>query len=137
MVKVWISGAWTHKDEMREKIDEVRQLGYEITHDWTTNERTHDSDEKELGEYARLDIDGVLLSDIAVAVMDNADYTYRGTYTEIGCALGVGKPLHIVCPFNGSAYLQNNVFYWHPSITHHKSWEQFVVYLMENYPTEE
>jgi hypothetical protein len=67
MAKVWISGAWTHKDEMRGKIDEVRQLGYEITHDWTTNERTHDSNEKELGEYARLDIDGVLLSDIAVA----------------------------------------------------------------------
>ena len=67
--------------------------------------------------------------------MDDADYSYRGTYTEIGCALGIGKPLHIVCPFEeGNTYLQTNVFYWHQDITHHKSWAEFLEFMQVNYP---
>jgi nucleoside 2-deoxyribosyltransferase len=137
--KVWVSGAWIHREEMGVKIDQIRQMGYEITHDWTRVEKTPNPTPKEQGSYAKFDIDGVKKSDVAVAVMDDPDYAYRGTCTEIGCALGVGKPLHIVWPYSLNScekYVQTNVFFWHPDITHHKSWEDFVRYLSAEYPLE-
>lgn len=132
--KVWVSGAWVHRKAMGIKIDQLRQLGYEITHDWTRVEKAPNPTPEDQGSYAKFDIDGVKKSDVAVAVMDDPDYAYRGTYTEIGCALGIGKPLHIVCPVEGDAYIKTNVFFHHPDITHHKSWDDFVEYLVTNYP---
>lgn len=135
--KVWVSGAWAHREEMSVKIDELRQLGYEITHDWTRVEKAETPSPVDQGDYAKFDIDGVKNSDIAVAVMDDPDYAYRGTYTEIGCALGIGKPLHIVAPYpldSCGNYVQTNVFFWHPDITHHESWDSFVKYLQSEYP---
>jgi nucleoside 2-deoxyribosyltransferase-like protein len=133
-VKVWVSGAWPRRLQMGVLIDHLRRLGYEITHDWTQVEKAEHPTFEDQGDYARFDIDGVKASDIAVAVMDDGEYSYRGTYTEIGCALGVGKPLHIVCPVEGDAYIKTNVFFHHPDITHHKSWDDFVEYLVDNYP---
>jgi nucleoside 2-deoxyribosyltransferase len=137
--KVWVSGAWVHRDQMGVRIDQLRHLGYEITHDWTRVEKAEQPTPSDQGSYAKFDIDGVKASDVAVAVMDDPDYAYRGTYCEIGCALGVGKPLHIVWPYSLEAcdrYVQTNVFFWHPDITHHSSWEAFLQYLTDNYPLE-
>jgi hypothetical protein len=135
--KVWVSGAWIHRELMGERIDQIRQMGYKITHDWTRVEKASNPTPKDQSLYATFDIDGVKNSDIAVAVMDDPDYAYRGSFTEIGCALGIGKPLHIVWPYSLEScdrYVQSNVFFWHPDITYHKSWAEFIEYLVKEYP---
>lgn len=139
MVKVWVSGAWIHKKEVGKKLQQLRELGYEITHDWTIIEKSNHPNETDLGNYAKFDIDGVIRSDVAIAIMDDPKYAYRGTFSEIGCALGVGKPLHIVCPFydrDNPTYSQTNVFFWHPDIIHHKNFESVIEHLKLHYPVD-
>lgn len=60
--------------------------------------------------------------------MNDEKYAYRGTFTELGCALGLEKPINIMC--NGkvtyvnetsctfSHYCMKNVFFWHKDIVH-------------------
>lgn len=140
-IKVWISGAFRHRERMSELIDRVRQMGYIITHDWTRVEKSANPTPQEMSTYAKFDIDGVKNADIAVAVLEDPDYLYRGTYTEIGCALGAMKPTHIVWPYDldDQNYQEKNaqiIFFWHPDITIHKSFEDFETYLKKKYPLE-
>ena len=134
--KVWISGAWAHRERMGQLIDQVRQMGYEITHDWTRLEKAPNPSPQEMGMYAKFDIDGVKNADVVVAVLEDPDYPYRGTFTEIGCALGANKPTHIVWPYSLETSEKNAqiLFFWHPDIIYFKSWDDFIDYLKKTYP---
>ena len=127
MKKVYIAGKWANKKEMKNKINIVKKMGFIITHDWTTNEtltRSH----KELGHYAKLDIDGVTNADILIAVMDDPLYAYRGSFTEIGCALGQNKRVIIYCPYKKSL-CKTNCFYHHPLVTEVDEWNKVLDYM--------
>ncbi len=45
-----------------------------------------------MGHFAKKDIGGVVDADFLIIVMDNKDYDYRGTFSEIGVALASPKP---------------------------------------------
>lgn len=67
---------------------------------------------------ALLDVDGVVNADVVVLLMDDAgDYPYRGTHTELGCALGAKKPVILINPHGETSPVTTNVFYWHPFVT--------------------
>ena len=56
--------------------------------------------------------------------MFDKDYAYRGTFTELGCAIGRNKTIIIVCPGKDDYYCQTNCFYHHPLINHVESVEE-------------
>jgi nucleoside 2-deoxyribosyltransferase len=72
---------------------------------------------------AKNDINGVVNADVLVVSMEHIDYEYRGTWTEVGCALGLGKPVIIFSPNADKNKNALNIFYWHKLVTHVNDWE--------------
>lgn len=50
---------------------------------------------------ARLDFDGVQDADIVVLIFSVSQHAYRGTFTEMGIALGTRKKIIAVCLCDG------------------------------------
>jgi len=114
-------------------MDLLRAQGIAVTHDWTTYEETYGDgatletvrqkfvqgvsspqDQSRYGTYANFDLDGVREADLVVMIMDQPEYEYRGTFTELGAALSLGKPVIMTGPSTVRA--ATNVFYWHSGI---------------------
>ena len=134
--KFYLAGKWADRVELNERIHELEQDGYVNTHNWTQCETPEDNEHKQKtkriakhpGHCADWDVHAVRDCDFMVAVMDDAKYAYRGTFTEIGVALGLRKPLCIVCPFDlmkRKEYCLTNPFFYHPTAKHFASWKEF------------
>lgn len=122
-MKIYLAGALKNREFIRNKMKELEQLGHQITHDWTIFENIPSIEEFPIR--AINDIDGVKNADLLIVIMDDTKYAYRGTFTEIGCALGLNKDIKILCPHEKS-YCQTNCFYYHPLIEHYQSWEKLI-----------
>jgi nucleoside 2-deoxyribosyltransferase len=77
---------------------------------------------------AHEDVEGVMNAEVLIVIMDSGVkyYSYRGTFTEIGIALGRGIPIILYNPWIDASdindmakYSRNvtNVFFWHDNIT--------------------
>ena len=113
--RVYVAGAFHHKERVQAIQDFLKEKGFEITHDWTRVELEGERTPQQAANMAKLDTDGVKSADILVVDMTDKEYVYRGSFTEIGIALGKEIPVCIICP-DGPARCKSNVFYWHPSI---------------------
>lgn len=145
-MKIYVASNW--KDRHRIKltwIDRLVKMGHEITHDWTEME---DERLDEIGHplrdinyhrnCAHADIKGVIDADLLLVIMDSPIefYSYRGTWTEIGCRIGAneiliknGKPPAPIILYNPwidsedinemEKHSRNvtNVFFWADCIT--------------------
>lgn len=144
-MKVYVAGAWPDAAQVRKRIDQLKELGFEITYDWTRNEKRFkvfaDGTRKEHYNAQRMrsdadnDIKGVKQCDALVVCMDYANdarYPYRGTYTEIGAAYALGKPVLIFDPLYdpltgaSESYSATNCFYWKSEATQYRKWEDLV-----------
>lgn len=110
VTKIYLAGKF-HDERMPSRMAMLIEKGFHITHDWTINK------DVPLVEAAILDINGVKECDIIIAVMDDEMYNYRGTFTEIGCAIALNKRIIIVNP-NKDALCADLCFYHHPQIEH-------------------
>lgn len=112
------------KDIIREKIKEVEKIGFKVTHNWTLEKNYS----KEKSTQVEQDINGVINSDFVIAIIDNPKYHYRGSFAEIGCALGLDKPVYLVTNNleEGSA---RHCFLFHKNIIRFQSWEGLIKFL--------
>lgn len=127
MKSVYVAGGWEFRVRLKLLMDTIQEKGLTVTSKWIERENGVNTPEA-LASDANFDISEVCASDYVLAILDDTKYAYRGTFTEIGCALGAGKRVIIVCPgegeklsdtrYNYSHYCMTNVFYWHPSIVH-------------------
>lgn len=115
-MKFYIAGKFSDKKIVRECQSTLIDLGYEITYDWTSHDETALKDVSQLGQFAARDIQGVLDADHLVALFYDETYDYRGTFTEIGIALGAKKKVTIFCPLSETAYCKTNPFFWSSQI---------------------
>ena len=101
-MKIYVAGMYDAAAEVRAAQALVCAAGHVITYDWTVNHIPADTDpatiRKLRQQFADLDLEGVKTADVVVALFTNPCYPYRGTFTEIGCALGLGKCVMAVCP---------------------------------------
>jgi nucleoside 2-deoxyribosyltransferase len=121
---IYLAGKWSDKEDITHKMSQLTNMGHKITHDWTLNESVT-REPSDLGKFAQLDIDGVLMADCFIGVMTDIKYAYRGTFTEIGCAIGTEKKIFIYCP-DKESYCKTNCFFYHPSIVHFNTWEELI-----------
>jgi hypothetical protein len=130
-LRIYVAGSWKDRVHLRETyMQPLRALGYEITHDWTRVE-IGDVDSrlaKVNRQLAAQDIDGVKKADVVVVIIENLKYAYRGTCCEIGCALGLGKPVLLYHPLRKS-YMQSNLFIYHEGVECLERWEDVLARL--------
>lgn len=135
MTSIYLAGGWKFRHNIKKVIPKFEEAGIKVISTWIKRENGVNTP-KMLANDALLDIEEVLEADITVAIMDDDSYAYRGTFTEIGCALGQGKRVIIVCPgtatkigdieYEYSHYCMTNVFYWHPLVTQVKTVEEAI-----------
>jgi len=130
-MKVYLAGKFADcNGPMGEKRDSIIEQGHEITHDWMTFE-TPSRNHVYKGVMATRDINGVAAADAVIIVMDDFEYSYRGSFTELGAALALSKPVLMVSPGNveDSAGFKTNVFWHHPSISYTSDWPDALKWL--------
>lgn len=93
-MQIYLAGAWVDRERLRSVMDQIEGMGHRITHDWSTYESQWMNDVEPRNfqrqqDCALRDINGIISADLIIAVMDKDDYPYRGTNTELGCALGL------------------------------------------------
>jgi len=124
--------------QIHQAMEELkRTANITITHDWTQAENGIRSAE-DSRHWSILDVDGVKAADAVVALLYEPLYHYRGTWTEVGVALGLGKPVLLYCPWL-SAYPDDhpdraktpagNVFFYHPGVATVTTWEAVQTWL--------
>jgi nucleoside 2-deoxyribosyltransferase len=118
MLRVYVAGCFFHKERFQDIATALRLLGCTVVSGWMDRGRP---DPTQRQAFADKDLEELASADMLVAVMDEKEYDYRGTFTEIGFALGQGKSVIIVCPTrlvpsdmwdeDLDHYCQNNVFF--------------------------
>ena len=126
-IKIFVSGKFADKPLIKTKMTELQELGYILTHDWTIHETNHNGVSNKTNA-AINDINGIKACDIQIIIISDDKYPYRGTFTELGCSLGLEKQVLILCSFK-KAYCMTNPFYYHPLVKHYESWSDLLVEL--------
>ncbi|MHA1170206.1 MAG: hypothetical protein ACTSRU_20455 [Candidatus Hodarchaeales archaeon] len=114
-MKFYIAGKFEEKEEIRKRMDIIESFGHKITHDWTHEKKDYDSKRS-----AKLAVKGVLDCDFLVIIAEK-ELQYRGTYTELGLAIGSGKIVFII----GNS-LDENIFVNHHLVNKHHTWGHFL-----------
>jgi len=112
MPRLYVAGKFAQAQTIKGIAEKFEQQGYTITHRWWDAEGDGNDDPETWAPYADMDIEGVTTADAVVAYMDDPDYAYRGTWCEIGMAMGAGVPVVIIeqnVPLG--CYVRKNVFY--------------------------
>jgi len=95
--RVYVAGGFKYKSLVNEVQEMLRGLGYAISHDWTAFEHADaDRTVEECARYSELDMEGVRSADFVVAVFNDNDYPYRGTFAELGGAIIGGKRVYVL-----------------------------------------
>lgn len=110
MTRVYVAAKFEEGPRVREVYEQLRAMGFEITHDWT-NEAIPAGTPEEVAKFfesaALADYNGVLEAD-AVLVL-NHDRLFGGA-TEMGLALAWGRTCYVVQPD-----IRDNIFYHLPA----------------------
>jgi len=123
-MELYVAGKFSDKKQIKEYMNELVKLGHSITHDWTSFE-SENADQNKMAQSAVKDVEAVKECDVLIAFLTDPQYAYRGTFSEIGIALGTDKEI-IVVNSDEQAYCTTNVFYHHPDIIHVKTWDELL-----------
>jgi len=117
-LKFYLCGCWNRQDDIASKCADLESLGLRCTEKWFDG--SHDSTSMEYD--ALMDIRGVEMADVVIAVMTEKDYAYRGTFTELGAALAL-KKIIIVLSLPEESQCKTNTFFRHIRGHHVTSWQ--------------
>lgn len=101
-MNIYVAGKWEEKERVQEVQAQLIAVGHTISHDWTIEESTTNSEE--LTRHAVNDRYGVLNADAYVGVFEK-DLRYSGALAEFGIAIARGIPCYIL-----GTYCDRNVF---------------------------
>lgn len=89
-MKLYLAGRFPIKKEIGKLGEELEKCGIEITTKWWDIEQTHSSNRsvEESTSVGTKELFGIVNADVVIAIIDDKDYAYRGTLTELGIALG-------------------------------------------------
>ena len=88
----YMIGKFATKDEIAKRIKRVEELGLKVTHNWTLKENWTCPKSQQVEQ----DLKGVVDADIIIANINNPNYHYRGSFSEIGAAIATGKTVYLV-----------------------------------------
>ncbi len=96
----------------RKITDYLIWKGWVCTYEWMTHGPIESI--RELPQASKQELDGVRSADVVFILLPG----HRGTHTELGCALGTGKPVIILAPSQELFFQETRPcsFYFHPSV---------------------
>jgi hypothetical protein len=109
----YIASAYGNKKQVSEMAKILKMFGWFQTYDWTILPASDSEEEARLRGIA--EINGVRDCEIMIILLPG----FKGTHTELGIALGMGKKVYIYAP-EQDCFLQDGLpipFYFHPSVT--------------------
>jgi nucleoside 2-deoxyribosyltransferase len=118
-MKIYVAGKWEDWERVRRVQDALKERGHTITHDWTREAVSEHPREK-----AILDVRAASEADAVVAVLEQ-DLQYRGTYVEIGVALGKGVPVYSLGQNMHDKDIPADRSEWHLVFAWHPLWRDF------------
>lgn len=112
-MKFYIAGRTSRISEIKSMVTKLKDLGHEVTHDWTEMEnadlpRPYNEHLELVRDFALKDIDGAKEADVFVILGDQSG---TGMYVEFGAALAMGAKIYAVGEYNDIT-----VFHFHPSV---------------------
>ncbi len=115
MSRIYVAGKWSEKDAARNVMARVRAAGHSITEDWTQ----HAEGVKTSGQLANdatHDLAGIKASDALLVLLTDASYPYRGTFWEMGFAIGCEKRVIVVANPDPNAAFRKVAFFHLPEV---------------------
>ena len=98
-LNLYLAGKFADKERMETLANRLEvELGADITFRWWSypqkpvDERTH----QESQMLGTLETEGILKADLVIALMDDPEYLYRGTSTELGICIGSRTPAFVL-----------------------------------------
>lgn len=134
---LYVAGGWNYRQDIPAINDQLRAAGFNVISTWVEEENGIHTPESDSVDAYR-DLQQIAKADAVVSIMEkDGKYPYRGSWVEIGFALGRGKRVIIVCPGEVKQtedenrneythYSMTNVFFWYPQIEHAKTVEQAI-----------
>lgn len=113
-MKIYVAGKWTSRDRAAVRMQELRDKGHEITHDWTQS-----AEYPNYPELAITDVNAVKNCDALWLILEEG---MEGAWVEVGIAIGAGKPVYVEFTHEGDehgnlipgAYESHCIFLCHP-----------------------
>lgn len=121
-MKLYIAGKFGARKIINNYIKEAELFGHIITHNWTKFETDNDNSDKKVLASVK-DVNGVIDCECLICIMDDPNYAYSGTFTELGVGLALNKKI-IIVNFDTKSFCVTNIFYHHPNIIHVDTWNQ-------------
>ncbi len=126
-MKVYLAAMFGQKMEMREVRTRLENAGHEVTSQWVYVEEGVDSgaSEAKLREYAQMDLNDVLRSDVLVAFSQprGTPHTGGGRHVEFGYALSEGIDV-VICGPKGE-----HIFHYLEGVHHAENEEALMLTL--------
>jgi nucleoside 2-deoxyribosyltransferase len=97
-MRIYLAGKWNDKAKIRAIMAALTNRGHTITHDWT-HHKEHKKTQEDYEQDAVADLIGIDCAELFIAYLDDPNYAYNGTFTELGFALGKQIPVVIMTPF--------------------------------------
>ena len=132
--KIYVAGSWKQRHQLNERMEDLRSKGYTVTSYWPgLEDRLNNPDD--YGECSKIDINGVIGSDTILMFMTDPMHPYCGTFTEMGCAIGSGKRIILICDgkctvdetseknYKFTHCCMQSVFFWDHRIEHVSTYE--------------
>jgi hypothetical protein len=126
-MKIYQAAKFGQKMEMREHRTKLEAAGHEVTAQWVYVEEGLDTDatEDKLMQYAKMDVDDVLRSNVLVAFSQprSTTHTGGGRHVEFGVALHAGVEIIVVGPKG------EHIFHYMPGVVHVPDVDALLVHL--------
>lgn len=104
-MRFYIASGLQNFENARYAAEKLRGQGFIQTYDWTHNEKTDSMEE--IVRRGRLEINGVRDADFVVVLLPGG----KGTHTEFGIALGLGKRIYLYSEEELNDPLNTTTFY--------------------------
>jgi nucleoside 2-deoxyribosyltransferase len=131
---IFVSGSFSQKDELRQKMIDLETAGYVVTSFWPDRSKMLQIP-CNYEQIARITFDEINHADTLLIFLTDPDktYAYRGTFTELGYGLGTNRRVIIICEGTCdedndkniiySHQYMNNIFFWDFRIEHVSSFD--------------
>jgi hypothetical protein len=114
-IKFFVTGRSTNYERVADAFKRIKELGHEVTFEWTTlpMAKPYDENQERAAEYSLLGIQGVVDADVYIIF---ADKDGSGVFTEFGAALASYVIKQSPRIFAVGQDKRTAMFHYHPAV---------------------